>query len=910
MLSIGVIKSLEYYLSLTGEGYYRKDAEEPGRWLGVGAERLGLTGTVTRPALEDALRGVAPDGRRVQNAGKANRRRGTDLTLSADKTVSLFRELGDDYAREQAEKAHEAAVDATVCYLEDAACYTRRSSSPSAPWERIAPVFAAFRHSASREGDPTLHTHILCLNLGVRRTDGRVGAVASKPFYLHKMAAGALYRAELSRQLQERLGVAIERNGALFRVRGVPESVCRAFSKRRVQIEAAMHERGIISAAGAAAVTLATRKTKQETSPEVLRARWRQEGEALGFTATRINALLGEVRPHVSIAPPDVSRAVTDLLVGNSHFRERDLLRYVAERAPGTGQGAQALRDAVREHLAQNEEIVPIGTDRYTTREILSLEKEIVTIAQDGRSETRHQLSPRITADAARAAELSASERQGKPVVLNPEQRAALEHITTDAGAVKLVAGMAGTGKTFLLDAMRQAYEAAGYQVIGAALAGKAAQGLQDGAGITSSTLTRLLMDLDQNWRDTLKHHAWQMGRALLGKSTWGPPERITLTKNTVVVIDEAAMIGSRMLHSMMKAVQKAGCKLLLVGDAAQLQSIEVGGAFKSLQSRLDAAELKTIVRQKEQWARDAVMQFATGRADLALQEYARRGLFHVAKSRAEASAKLIADWKTHGLTRPEECLIFTATRSERDYLNRLAQDERRKAGKVGFLPLAINGTRFHIGDRVTFTKNSKLFSVQNGTMGTLLSLDPIRNVARFRLDAEGGAKQGKTVSVALGKYNAIELGYASTVHRAQGISVNRAFVMASSVMTDRELTYVQMSRSKLETRLYADEASLGADGGDFVRAMQTSRQKEMAIDIVAAAPPVEAVNIPVTEPARLSTVRVASAPKSRQTVRQAVRKTPRPRVLPVRPVATKKPADAPESPQTTSPKVRVIRPR
>ena len=831
MLSIGTITTSEYYLHLAGQdGYYQGNGLEPaGKWLGRGAASLGLTGEVQAESFRSLLQGVAPNGRgQVQNAGKPDRQTGWDLTFSADKSISAMWSQADAETRREIEAAHAEAVKAALTYLEENAGFTRRGRAGKTQ-EKVGLVIATFEHGSSRAGDPQLHTHALVANIS-SRTDGTLGSILSKPLYQQKLTAGALYRAHLATELGRRLGLEVERQQSVFRLRGVPEALCREFSKRRVQIEREMEARGLHSAAGAAAVTLATRTSKLSYSREALREQWQKIGARYGFREKQVQTLLGKARPQRSDPRPLFEAAIPRLMEGESHFNERSLLRLAAEAAPGLDLTVPDLCAGLKAFLEENSQIVCVGEDRYTTREMLNLEQHLLERADRLQHAKKKGLPPALVVRAARSVEANVSRQQGKPVNLSSEQKTALEHVTQKAGGICLVSGMAGTGKTFFLAAANEAWKKGGQKVIGAALSGKAAQGLQEGSGIQSATITRLLMDLDRHWLDTVGHHLLQLTRAARGKPTWGPPERMTLDQNTVLVIDEAGMVGTQMMNALITAVEKAGAKLVLVGDAAQLQAIEAGGVFHALQKRLGAAQLTTIIRQQDAWARETVSQFARGEVVSALQEYARRGLFHIADSRPEASARLIGDWKAHGVSRPQDCLIFTGSRQERDLLNRLAQEARKKAGKLGVLPFRIAGERFYLGDRVMFTRNAKLYGVQNGMIGTLLSLDPIRNIARIRLDGEGD-KKGRIVSLDLNHYKDLELGYAVTTHKGQGVTVQRSFVMAGGTLQDRELTYVQMSRARIETKLYADRASAGADMGELIRQMEHSRQKKMALD-------------------------------------------------------------------------------
>lgn len=869
MLSIGTIHDCDYYVTLSRQdSYYTNGLEPSGQWAGEGADALGLTGAVEPDALRALIQGVTPDGKhQVQNAGKANRQPGWDLTFSADKTVSVLWSQADSATRQAIEACHADAVRGALAYLQDTAGWTRRGRR-GVQRERARLVVATFEHGSSRAGDPQLHTHAVVCNAGVRE-DGTLGAILSKPLFQHKMTAGALYRAELAALLTERLGLVLERNGPFFQVQGVSEALCRAFSQRRVEIEAQIEARGIRTAVGAAAVTLATRTAKPLWTREQLFTGWQAVGQRLGFSERQAAKLLHGTTRTKAPTFPRFGEGVAWLMERESHFKPRELLRLAAEAAPGTGWNARDLREGMEAFLGHDPNLVRLAEDRYTTRDMVAIERGLLEASERMRSDQTHLLTPAQVARAALASEKVASARAGKSLALSPEQRAALEHITQREGRVQVVSGMAGTGKTFFLDAARRAWEDAGYTVLGAALAGKAAQGLQEGAGIQSDTLERLLHQLEggdaetPEWKRALraewKHATWQIDgktrQKMLGTyhkptsqaahawkyATWQisnkhrkfldaqlDRKRYHLSAKSVVVVDEASMVGTRAMAQLIAHVEKAGAKLILVGDAGQIQSLGPGGAFAALAKRLGTAFLTGIVRQREAWAAQAVRDFAAGRAREALHAYAQRGLVHIAPTRWGAMERLLSDWKRHGLTRPETCLIFTGLRQERAQLNRMAQEARRRLGITGSVAYRIGSQRFYTGDRVMFTQNSRIYGVQNGTMGTLLSVNPLLQTARFRLDGP----EERTVTLALNKYSALDLGYAVTTHKGQGVTVERAYVLAGGPMQNQELTYVQMSRAREETRLYGNQDDVGPEWDDLIRAMETSRRKALAIEV------------------------------------------------------------------------------
>ena len=248
MLSISAMSAGNgrYYLDLPQEDYYLNGGEPRGKWWGKGAALLGLEGVVKDRQLTGLFKGIGPDGRQLtQNAGDKKRQPGWDLTFSAPKSVSTLWSQGDERIRREIEAAHEAAVHAALTYLQREAGFTRRGKGGT-QWEVGHLIVATFEHGVSRAIEPQIHTHTLVMNACMRE-DGTTGTILSKPLYQHKMAAGALYRAELASQLEQRLGVTCERDKSSFSLKGVPKALNDFFSTRRVEILEALAARGFSS---------------------------------------------------------------------------------------------------------------------------------------------------------------------------------------------------------------------------------------------------------------------------------------------------------------------------------------------------------------------------------------------------------------------------------------------------------------------------------------------------------------------------------------------------------------------------------------------------------------------------------------------------------------------------------------
>ena len=801
MLSIGAMKSGQqgYYLTLAREDYYLNGGEPLGLWHGQGAADLGLTGPVDGTALTRVFEGFHPteDRALVQNAGAEDRQAGWDLTFSAPKSVSVLWSQADEATRRILQQAHFAAVKAGLDYLEDEVAVTRLGKGGQER-EPARLVIATFEHHTSRAQDPQLHTHALVMNV-CTADDGKTRTLESLPFYRAKMAAGAIYRAEFALQLENGLDLRIERKGNLFEVEGVSEPLIAEMSKRRAAIEKALAEGGYSGAAAAAFATLATRGTKGTLSQEQLLKQWQSVGHEFGWGPEQAQRLVALGESQARLNPQNVReevlrKAAERATDQQSFFSRLGFTRYLAEEAQGRGIGAAEVRTLRDTFLSDKNQIVPLGRHKewlvYTTPEMMEEEKKLLASVERsqgaGISGVREELVTGVIAT-----------RKN----FGAEQARALRHITEkgEGGSIRVVSGMAGTGKTTLLHAARMAWEMEGFEVRGAALSGKAAEGLSGGAGIRSETLMRTLLDL--------KH------------------KRFTLDSGSVLVVDEAGMVGTRMMRQLVDHVEKAGARLILVGDAQQLQPIEAGGPFAEIEHRLGSVRLTDIKRQREEWAREAVKDFAGGKAEKGLEAYAQRGLVTIESDRRRAMESLISAWKEKGIRNPEQQLILAGTRKEATILNRLAQEERKGAGQIEGDGIAIPDTRdrLYVGDRVLFTRKSRLHGVENGSTGDVVDVDAAKATLTARLD------NGDRVHLSLNIYGDVKPGYAMTTHKGQGATTEWGFILAGGSMQDKEISYVQASRSRSETRIFTDVEEAGENLARLVRQMNESRQKEMA---------------------------------------------------------------------------------
>lgn len=830
MLSIGALKlgQEDYYLKLGQDDYYFQGGEPQGQWLASGAAQLGLSGTVTPRQLKSLFQGF--DSNRnpfVQNAGSPKRQPAWDLTFSAPKSVSVYWSQADQATRREIQQAQAAAVKKAIEYLEQEAAYSRIGKGGA---ERVpaALVVATFEHGTSRALEPQLHTHALVLNLAIR-PDNTSGSILSKPLYQHKMVAGALYRTEFAYQLRKRLGLAVEQKKTWFEILGVPKSLTDYFSTRRKEIEQVLSDKGLESACAAAFANLSTRDLKDLLPPrQELHATWQQEGLKHHF-GPQVVEFLKHRSPLPKNKTKQLNQAVSDALdiitSSESHFTEQQLLCTTAQLAPARGVDAASLVVSVKHHLKNSPDIINLGTrneqHRYTTRELFDVEAQLIQDAQTLNERRIRTLSDKTVAHViTRQRTFTNDQGKKQTATLSYEQGHAVAHLTQSPGAIKAVSGLAGTGKTTMLGATREAFEKEGYRVIGACVTAKAARGLQEGSGIDSDTLHMRLMQLYPDPKYLAKHHAKQVFKLAL--RTLLPTlrlkalklEKLKIDYKTVFVLDEAGMVGTRDMALLFHAIRERGGRLILVGDEKQLPSIEAGGAFGSIVTSAHCPHLEEITRQEDPWAREAVKQLSRGAAEEFLKTYAEKGLLTVEPTPDDVAKALVDDWKrAGGLGKPEQHAIAVSTNDQVDQYNDLAQAERARAGHLDLsTALTVGNETFHPGDRIAFLKNSRKLGIANGQVGTIHAIKDQGWTKAISVVLDG---QKKPIVIPIrsylgNKYDGIRRGYAFTTHKLQGATLENAYVVLGGSMTDREMTYVQGSRARKTTSLYVLEADAG----------------------------------------------------------------------------------------------------
>ena len=749
MLNVTPIRGRNQYAAAhyfsAADDYYAK--ENPGEWQGEGAQALGLTGPVEQTQLSRLLDGQLPNGERIQTtfdpAGKM-KRMGLDLTFSAPKSVSMQALVAGDKG---VTAAHDRAVTRALEQVERLAEARKKVKGKSYRERTANMVIGKFRHEMSRAKDPQLHTHAIVLNM-TRRSDGAWRALSNEDIFRVQHELDAVYKAELASGLQT-LGYAIRLvdDKGTFELAHISRDQIEAFSGRSRVIEEALANEGKTRATATTlekrVVALATRPRKDESEREIVKQYWDEKSRELGIdygarsrpddrnyetgdsrgpsgrdrddtgdtsdagrrlAATSLPASLTPaqavvryavshltereavvresaltataLRRAVGLAGPDDVRAEIKRLVAQGTLIEAVPTFRMADRNNGPALSTAGWRSYLRElkgwtdkqarqyvgNAIQHGSLVP-AEKRYTTQKALKREKAILAIERTGRG----QVAPILTAAAVKAA-LDGS-------TLNAGQRTAVETIVSTRNRFAGIQGDAGTGKTYTVNRavtlVKQASEMGnGYRTVALAPYGNQVKALKN-EGLDAHTLASFLRTKDK-----------------------------PIDSKTIIVLDESGVVGSRQMERVMRIVEKAGARMVLIGDTKQTEAIEAGNPFAQLQQGgMQTARISEIQRQRDPELKAAVEHAAEGRVSQSLKH-----LTHVEELK-EPTARhraIVNDYIQ--LSEPERraTLIVAGTNEARREINRLVRVSLDLCGK---------GREYETLSRVDMTQAQRRFA-------------------------------------------------------------------------------------------------------------------------------------------------------------------------------------------------------
>jgi len=788
---------------MNGAKYYAKylsdqsERGEPnGKFFGAGLEDFGLEDkTPDLKTLNHLFMGEDLDGNKLVKGNQDNRKNAYDLTFNCSKDVSILFALASEDERKLIQQAQQNAVEKALEYIQDNTVYSRIGAGGEETIQVKRMVTAVFEHSTARQAEgedrpsPHLHSHAVIPNMIYCNLDGKYRTI-HPDFYRHQMSASAIHSAELANSLKE-MGYSIEsdnKNG--FKIAGVKKSLKKAWSGRRDELLKADKELKLDHPVNKykrrELAALGSRREKGEINRDDLFSIWQSEAAEMGVSLEDIR----HSKPQEQEECWSVEKTLEKLTAQQSTFHDIAIHKSVALASIVDG-NAEIIEERVKQ-VKQSPELVNLGMDergekRFTTHEVLQIEKGIQDYAKSRQGENNHPVKQ------------AAIEQAIKSRSLSEEQKNMLYHCTNSDG-VNAVNGVPGSGKSYSLGAVREAYQGSGYDVIGCALSAVAAQNLEEGSGIQSGTIHRLLIDIENGRKE--------------------------LNANSVLVIDEAGTCDSRLAHRLIKNANNA--KLIFVGDQNQLESIGIS-FFRNLQENIGCCELSENRRQKHENDRKAISDFREGRVSDALLSYAERGLLSISDDSVDSQDSLINDWNNDRQKYGDMGIILASTNHECKELNELAREKLKESGVLGYeqsFSSEYGSIDVAEGDRIMFTRNDIRLGVKNGSQATVISVK--KNQYTVKLDS------GDTISIKPDEYKYLRHSYAMTTHKSQGQSVSRCYIYSSGTMASKELCYVQISRAKNQTKIYADKETLGElTIKELTKQMSKSQQKETALDFI-----------------------------------------------------------------------------
>ena len=505
---------------------------------------------------------------------------------------------------------------------------------------------------------------------------------------------------------------------------------------------------------------------------------------------------LERIENHREILKENGRRIIEDPTIALNHltyhhatFTEKEALKYINSHSYDADQFSRC-----RQAIFSHPEIVKVGKDdrgelRFTTRAMERQEAKMISAAKAlEKRKTFHIRKEYIDQAIANRA-------------MTREQRAAFTHMAA-GNNIAVITGRAGSGKSYTLGAVREAFESQGYRVEGAALAGIAAEGLQHSSGIASTTIHKRLWE-------------WQNGRNLLNRKS-------------VLVIDEAAMVGTRQMAEITGHVVQKGAKLILVGDDQQLPAIEAGATFRGIRERVGHVSLTDIKRQTVGWQQDATRLLSGGRKEMAraIDLYQAHGKIQTTQNFEDARAMILVDWGRQYQDGRQRLIMAHRNRDVRA-LNKMARAYLKGRGVIGdkdhCLDTEKGKRQFARGDRIMFLRNEHSIGVKNGSLGSVAGIN--RGAMHVRLDS------GRSVVIDTRFYRDLDYGYAATIHKSQGATIDKTYVLATRGF-DRHLAYVSMSRHREDLTLYHSRDREGFKDLDHLKSVFSRvREKDLVVD-------------------------------------------------------------------------------
>lgn len=809
------------------QNYYQKN-NEIGIWQGNGAESLNLQGNISHEQFDRLCHGINPITDEV--LVDSSKRAGTDLTFSAPKSVSILMELSSNDEELKIRAAHDKAVEETLKFIEENYSQTREQIDGVRNTINTGNlVIAKFQHDTSRELDPQLHTHSFVLNM-TQKENGDWRALHNDELFKNKMLFGQMYRNQLAANLKE-LGYETEVTDArkgLFEVKGVSNELMTEFSKRSEQVQKRFEELkkqypNMEETKLREMATLDSRKSKDKTLDRTqIRAENLKRAEAIQDISNLVQDCKNIKSEIKELTAKEYLDKAKDILTSKeSVFTKEQLLRESMKLSLGT----HTLKDFQKE-IEKDNELVNFEKNIYSTKEMIEIEKSIIQDAKDFKN-SFSEIATKETLN--NFAEKNYS-------TMTTGQKESFTHILNSKDLITGVQGDAGTGKTFMLKAVKDFIEKSEtkYELQGLSFTGKAADEIQKEANIDSTTLHSFLNQKE-------------------------------FKENQIYVVDEASMVGSKQMKELIEKAKETNSKIVLIGDTKQFQTLSAGGIFEQLQKDdvMQTSIMSESKRANTETMKSLYKDIKNKDIEKAFETLERNELIKESSDLNEVKEEYLKD--------KDNTLLIASKNSDKNYLNEAIRNDLKsnfsnekafeirenlnlnetekhfakyyKEKELIFIQKAFKGLKagseaiiesvnqdrntiiikskdkeieidlkehgekiasfqikskeFAVGEQVVFTKNDKKLNIKNGQIATIEKIE--KNEITFKRGDEELKIDSK-------KFNYFDYGYAITDYKSQGQTASKVIAVANSDMANTNSLLVQVTRAKDEVKIFTDD--------------------------------------------------------------------------------------------------------
>lgn len=809
------------------QNYYQKN-NEIGIWQGKGAESLNLQGNISHEQFDRLCHGINPITDEV--LVDSSKRAGTDLTFSAPKSVSILMELSSNDEELKIRAAHDKAVEETLKFIEEN--YSQAREQIDGVRNTINTgnlVIAKFQHDTSRELDPQLHTHSFVLNM-TQKENGEWRALHNDELFKNKMLFGQMYRNQLAANLKE-LGYETEVTDArkgLFEVKGISNELMTEFSKRSEQVQKRFEELkkqypNMEETKLREMSTLDSRKSKDKTLDRTqIRAENLKRAEAIQDISNLVQDCKNIKSEIKELSAKEYLDKAKDILTSKeSVFTKEQLLRESMKLSLGT----HTLSDFQKE-IEKDNELVNFEKNIYSTKEMIEIEKSIMQDAKDFKN-SFDEIATKETLN--NFAEKNYS-------TMTTGQKESFTHILNSKDLITGVQGDAGTGKTFMLKAVKDFIEKSEskYELQGLSFTGKAADEIQKEANIDSTTLHSFLNQKE-------------------------------FKENQIYIVDEASMVGSKQMKELIEKAKETNSKIVLIGDTKQFQTLSAGGIFEQLQKDevMQTSIMSESKRANTETMKSLYKDIKNKDIESAFETLEKNELIKESTDLNEVKEEYLKD--------KENTLLIASKNSDKNYLNEAIRNDLKsnfsneksfeireglnlnetekhfakyyKEKELIFIQKAFKGLKagseaviesvnqdrntiiikskdkeieidlkehgekiasfqikskeFAVGEQVVFTKNDKKLNIKNGQIASIEKIEG--NEITFKRGEESLKIDSK-------KFNYFDYGYAITDYKSQGQTASKVIAVANSDMANTNSLYVQVTRAKNEVKIFTDD--------------------------------------------------------------------------------------------------------